>query len=71
MKHEPSSYIGIGKDGFLPLESADPFFDDLVFHGKSMSSFDLPSSGNGPNPFFGPAVGVSLLVTIGYLFWSI
>jgi hypothetical protein len=43
MKHDPSSYIGIGKEGFRGPDPFDPFYDELEIsatdlHGRQRTN---------------------------------
>jgi len=44
MKHDPSTYIGIGKDGFRGPDPYDPFYDDIAASEGPVSSKKVHSS---------------------------
>jgi hypothetical protein len=44
MKHDPSTYIGIGNDGFRGPDPYDPFYDEIEKSEGTVSSTDVYSS---------------------------
>ena len=44
MKHDPSTYIGIGKDGFRGPDPYDPFYDEIEKSEGPVSSKGVRSS---------------------------
>ncbi len=71
MKHDPSWYIGIGKDGIFPLEPADPLARDVT--DPAYNQTDLASRHtNRPHiPYLGASIVAALFVLLTYLFLTI
>lgn len=68
MKHDPSTYIGIGKDGFLPPENHAPFNPK---HSQ-LSDLSIPIKGSdglkSTSVIFGGAILVLVITLLVYLF---
>ncbi|MBA4307671.1 MAG: hypothetical protein C0429_13135 [Sphingopyxis sp.] len=71
MKHDPSMYIGIGKDGILPLESADPLTRDITDPAYVQTDLAGGHTNQPHIPYLGTAVVAVLFVLLAYLFLTI
>lgn len=68
MKHDPSTYIGIGKDGFLPPENHGPF-DPKSFNLAPFTS--LTERGrrfHRSSTLFGMVIMLLVIAMLAYLF---
>ncbi|MBK8631732.1 MAG: hypothetical protein IPN84_16545 [Sphingomonadales bacterium] len=68
MKHDPSTYIGIGKDGFLPPEHHGPFDPK---ESEFLSSPSLPAKDvreQSESMIFGGAITFIVIALVLYLF---
>lgn len=71
MRHDPSLYIGIGKDGFLPPENTSPFDPDTGDHEISAGSSIKRDEKLNATPRLGMAIAIVVAGIITYLFLAI
>jgi hypothetical protein len=67
MKHDPSLYIGLSQDGFLPPERADPFDPKSI---KFSDTDELMDTGPSGNWAFGIGVVSLLILVFGFLVFA-
>ena len=68
MRHDPSLYIGIGKDGFLPPENSGPFDPDTGTEQPMDSSSNFRDTRLTPTPWLGIVITGVVVITLAYLF---
>lgn len=71
MRHDPSLYIGIGKDGFLPPENTGPFDPDTADHENSAGYSNEKDGKLNSTPRLGVAIAIVVAGIVAYLFLTI
>lgn len=68
MRHDPSHYIGIGKDGFVPIENSSPFDPDTCSDVSLVSSTNHDDKRLNSTPWLGVAIASVVAIMMAYIF---